>query len=41
MDITFDLPIIVKTDNVEAMFMDQNSSSGVRTRHADTWYQFV
>jgi hypothetical protein len=34
------LPIIVKTDNFGAMFMAQNSSSGVRTRHVDTWYHF-
>jgi hypothetical protein len=35
------LPIIVKTDNVSAMFMAQNSSSGVRTRHVNTRYHFV
>jgi hypothetical protein len=35
------LPIIIKTDNVGAMFMAQNSSSGVRTQHADTRYHFV
>jgi hypothetical protein len=35
------LLIIVKTDNVGAMFMTQNSSSGVRTRHINTWYHFV
>jgi sulfatase maturation enzyme AslB (radical SAM superfamily) len=35
------LLIIVKTDNVGAMFMAQYSSSGVRTRHVDTWYHFV
>jgi hypothetical protein len=35
------LPILVKTDNVGAMFMAQNSSSGVRTRHVDTRYHFV
>jgi hypothetical protein len=35
------LPIIVKTDNVGAMFMAQNSSSGVRTRHVNTRYHFV
>jgi hypothetical protein len=39
--IEVELPIIVKTDNVGAMFMAQNSSSGVRTRHVDTWYHFV
>jgi hypothetical protein len=35
------LPIIVKTDNVGAMFMAQNSSSGVRNRHVNTRYHFV
>jgi hypothetical protein len=35
------LPIIVKTDNFGAMFMAQNSSSNVRTRHVDTRYHFV
>jgi hypothetical protein len=35
------LPIIVKTDNVGAMIMAQNSSSGVRTRHVNTRYHFV
>jgi hypothetical protein len=39
--IEFELPIIVKTDNVGAMFMAQNRSSGVRTRHVDTRYHFV
>jgi hypothetical protein len=31
-----ELPIIVKTDNIGATFMAQNSSSGVRTRDVDT-----
>jgi hypothetical protein len=35
------LPIIVNNDNVGAMFMAQNSSSGVRTRHVNTRYHFV
>jgi hypothetical protein len=35
------LPIILKTDNVGAMFMAQKSSSGVRTRHVNTRYYFV
>jgi hypothetical protein len=39
--IEVELPIIVKTDNIGAMFMAQNSSSGMRTRHVDTWYHFV
>jgi hypothetical protein len=39
--IEVELPIIVKTDNVGAMFMAQNNSSDVRTRHVDTRYHFV
>jgi hypothetical protein len=34
--IEVNLPITVKMDNVVAMFMAQNASSGVRTRHIDT-----
>jgi hypothetical protein len=34
--IEVNLPITVKTDNVGAMFMAQNASSCVRTRHIDT-----
>ena len=32
---------MVKTDNIGAMFMAQNASSGVRTRHVDTRYHYV
>jgi hypothetical protein len=39
--IEINLPIVVKTDNIGAMFMVQNASSGVRTRHVDTRYHFV
>ena len=39
--IEIDLPIVVKTDNIGAMFMAQNASSGVRTRHVDTRYHYV
>ena len=39
--IEVDLLIIVKTDNIDAMFMAQNISSGVRNRHVDTRYHFV
>jgi hypothetical protein len=39
--IEVDLPIIVKTHNIGAMFMAQNASSGVRTRHVDTRYQNI
>ena len=36
-----ELPIVVKTDNIGALFMSQNSSTGVRTRHVDTRYHFI
>jgi hypothetical protein len=39
--IEVEIPIVVKTDNVGAMFMTQNSSIGVRSRHVDTRYHFV
>ena len=35
------LPIVVKTDNIGAIFMPENSSIGVRTRHVDTRYHFI
>jgi hypothetical protein len=31
----------MKTDNVDALFMSQNSSTGVRSRHVDTRYHFI
>jgi hypothetical protein len=40
-EIEVNLPITVKKDNVGAMFMAQNASSGVRTRHIDTRYDYV
>jgi hypothetical protein len=39
--IEVELPIVVKTDNVIALFMSQNSSTGVRSRHVDTRYHFI
>jgi hypothetical protein len=39
--IEVNLPITVKTDNVGAMFMAQNASSGVWTRWIDKRYHFV
>jgi hypothetical protein len=39
--IEVELPIVVKTDNVGALFMSQNSSTGVRSRHVDTRYHFI
>jgi hypothetical protein len=39
--IKVNLPIIIKTDNIGAIFMAENSSTGVRTRHVDTRYNFI
>jgi hypothetical protein len=39
--ISFELPIIVRVDTIGAIFMGENPSSGVRTRHIDTWYHFI
>jgi hypothetical protein len=39
--IKVNLPIIIKTDNIGAIFMAENSSTGVRTRHVDTHYHFI
>jgi hypothetical protein len=35
------LPIVVSCDNVGAIFMAKNSSSGVLTRHVDTSCYFI
>jgi UPF0716 family protein affecting phage T7 exclusion len=35
------LPIVVKTDNIGALFMSQNSLTGVRSRHVDTRHHFI
>ena len=35
------LPIVVKTDNIDALFMLQNSSTGVGFRHVDTRYHLI
>jgi hypothetical protein len=40
-DVNVKLPIIVRCDNVGAIFMAENSSSGVCTRHVDTRYHFI
>jgi hypothetical protein len=42
-DIGFDveLPIVVKTDNIGALFMSQNASTGIHTCHVDTPYPFI
>jgi hypothetical protein len=41
MGVDVKLPIIVRCENVGAIFMAENSSSGIRTRHIDTRYHFV
>jgi hypothetical protein len=38
--ISVKLPIIVRIDNIGAIFMAENASSGVCTRHFDTRYHF-
>jgi hypothetical protein len=39
--IDIEFSIIVTTENIGAMFMAQNSSSGLRTCHVDTRYHFI
>jgi hypothetical protein len=39
--IEVELAIVVKTDNVVALFMSQNSLTGLRSRHVDTRYHFI
>jgi hypothetical protein len=39
--ISFKLPIIVRTDDVDAIFMDENSSLGACTRYIDTRYHYI
>jgi hypothetical protein len=41
MGIPVKLPIVVRCDNVGTVFMAENSSSGIQTRHIDTRYHFV
>jgi hypothetical protein len=39
--INVNLPIVVKTDNIGAIFMSENVSTRFRTRHVDARYNFV
>jgi hypothetical protein len=41
MEVDVKLSIAVRCDNVGAIFMAENSSSGVRTCHIDIKYHFV
>jgi hypothetical protein len=40
-EIDMELPIVVKTDNIGAMFMVQNVLTGLCIRHVDTRYHFI
>jgi hypothetical protein len=39
--IKVNLPIVVKTDKIDAIFMSENASIGFRTQRVDTRYHFV
>ena len=41
MGIPVKLPVIVRVDNVGAIFMSENVSTSSRTKHVDTRYHFV
>jgi hypothetical protein len=41
LEVDIKLLIVVRCDNVGAIFMAENSSSGIKTRHIDTKYHFV
>jgi hypothetical protein len=41
MGVDVKLPIVVRSDNVGAIFMAENLSSGIRTHHIDTRFHFV
>jgi hypothetical protein len=41
MRVDFKFPIVVRCNNVGAIFMAENSSSGVRTSHTCARYHFV
>jgi hypothetical protein len=41
MGISVKLPITVRTDNIGAIFMAENTRSGVRARHINSRYHFI
>jgi hypothetical protein len=41
MGIPVKLPIIIRTENIRAVFMAESASSGSRTRHIDTRNHFI
>ena len=41
LEVTYPKPVVVKIDNVGAMFMAENISSSARTRHIDVRLKFV
>jgi hypothetical protein len=40
-NIKVNFPIIIKTDNIGAIFMAENSWTGARTRHVETRYHLI
>jgi hypothetical protein len=41
LQIKVNLPIVVRTENIEAIFMSENALTGFCTWHVDTRYKFV
>jgi hypothetical protein len=41
MGISIKLPIIFRTEDIGAIFMAENPSSGVCTRYTNTWHHFI
>ena len=41
MGVKVQLPIIVRVDNIGAIYLSDNASSSTRTKHIDTRYHFV
>jgi hypothetical protein len=41
MGIPVKLPVIVRVDNIGAIFMAENVTTSTRTRHVDVRYHFV
>ena len=36
-----ELPIVVRVDNIRAIFMVENIAVSPKTKHDDIWYRFV
>ena len=39
--IDMELPIVVRVDNIRAIFMVENIAVSPKTKHDDIWYRFV